>query len=212
MNRPVLLGIISGLIVSAISTFMFFSDLKPSFLLMMLQFIPMIASIVCIFLSVRWAKMTAPEFTFRIALRVGVVTSIVSTLIYGTTSIFLLRNTDPERLLRNTQQYIELIQEGIVLPKDSAGKAQALVLAISKGDSAFDARDNRAAIDAYAKALQIDSLNSHVNKKLRDMVNIEKSRYLEVGNLVGDLIWKIVIYVLIGGVIAAISYFLIRQR
>lgn len=212
MNRAVFYGLISGVVVSSISVFMFFANLKPSTMLLVLQFAPMVASIICIFLSVNWTKHHAPEFSFKTALKAGVITSAVSTILYGITSIFLLKATDPQKLISNTYQYIELLQTEIKVPPDSAGKATMLTKAIVSGDSAFDARDNRQAIDEYSKALKIDSLNTHVNSKLRDMVNIEKSRYLEIGNIIGDLIWKVVIYVLIGGVIAAISFFLIRQR
>ncbi|MCC7303132.1 MAG: DUF4199 domain-containing protein [Bacteroidia bacterium] len=212
MNRPLKFGLIAGGINSALSLFIYFSDLKPSTFFMVLQFIPLTVTILCIFLAVNKERNSGNAFDFKSAIRAGVITSLAGAVVYGCTTFFLWSMRDPETLKNDMYDYIEVRKNEVKVPADSAGKAKRLERVLTAGDSAFDKQIYSLAIQNYIEAFAIDPGNERAMKKVEDMVSIQKTEYAKVGNTISGIVQNIVFQVVIGAVIAAISFFLLKQR
>lgn len=212
MKRPILLGVLSGLVITLVSLILFFGEIDNQNIVTLLQFFPITVTILVIFFSVKLARDQAPDaFDFRTGLKAGIVTALVAALLHSTATFFLWQKEDPKRLFNEANKALSEEIVTIPVPKDSAAKVLFYEKAIKSGDSALAVMDYYNARINYCKAKAAQPGETHAQEKLDYMVNMAISDYLDRGTQLQRLIQTVIFQLLIGAAIAALSYYILRK-
>jgi hypothetical protein len=213
MNPSVKFGLIAGVTTAAFSFAITRVEISNATVYTLLQFIPITVNLACIFLSVKSARDRAVEiFDIKTALKAGVITGVVASLIGTAAAFFHWYSETPESLMVQAKSYAE--KEIATYPPiaDTAAATIAFNQAVKTADSALALKEFNLAWKNYCKAIAIDSTATGPKEKLDYIVQFNIAHYKTLGNFFQSSSMRIVTQILIAFIIALISFFLIKKK
>ena len=212
MNRSVLYGLIAGLVTAGINLLIYFVDQEASTLILILQFLPLTIAIIFIFLSVNYAKKQTEDLSFRGALRAGVITTLSLALITTAGKFIITSTTSHEEIRANAYTIVEIEKAKHTVPKDSIERDSLFQKLIVSGDSALDKQIYPLASAKFIHALALKKDDAYAKSKMEFLVGEHVKDATDIGKLIQASLFNIVFFIIIGGIISGISYFLLKQR
>ncbi len=213
MSKAIKVGLIAGVLVSLFSIAHQFITIEDETLLLIFRFIPISITVLSIFLSIKATRDALPGglIDFKSALKAGIITTTINTLVYGVTTFVIFKTTDPATFKAEFQAVLAKEISAIGKESDSAKINTRFNHCIASADSSLGKQDYDGATRNYIEALALKPGDKHASEKLNYLVDLRIAEFTNTGYVLQNLLSVTVFHIIIGGVIAAISYFFLRK-